>query len=183
MKYCPSCGHPVAFLIPPGDNRPRAVCGHCGEIHYHNPRVIVGCVPEWQGCILLCRRAIEPRRGFWTVPAGFLENGESLQAGAARESLEEACARVEIGTLLAVVNVLHAEQVHVMFRARLLRPEFASGEESLEVGLFEEERIPWGEIAFPSVRFALQRFLTDRRSGAEDLHFHDIERAPGERAR
>jgi ADP-ribose pyrophosphatase YjhB (NUDIX family) len=176
MKYCPSCGHPVAFLIPPGDNRARAVCGDCGAIHYQNPRVIVGCVPEWQGRILLCRRAIEPRRGYWTIPAGFLENGESLQSGAARESLEEACTRVEIGSLLAVVNVLYAEQVHVMFRARMLGPDYGTSEESLEVGLFEEPAIPWDDIAFPSVRFALRRYLADRNRGAEDLHFHDIER-------
>jgi ADP-ribose pyrophosphatase YjhB (NUDIX family) len=181
MKYCPSCGHPVAFLIPPGDNRARAVCGHCREIHYQNPRIIVGCVPEWQGRILLCRRAIEPRRGFWTTPAGFLENGESLQAGAARESLEEACARVEIGSMLAIVSVLHAEQVHVMFRARMLTPEFASSEESLEVGLYTEEQIPWGDIAFPSIRFALQHYVADRSRGAEELHFHDIEHGPPRR--
>ncbi|MFO1401576.1 MAG: NUDIX hydrolase [Steroidobacteraceae bacterium] len=177
MKYCPSCGHTVAFLIPAGDNRARAVCDHCGEIHYQNPRVIVGCVPEWQGRILLCRRAIEPRRGFWTIPAGFLENGESLQSGAARESLEEACTRVAIGSLLAVVNVLYAHQVHVMFRARMLTAEYGTSEESLEVDLFDEPAIPWDEIAFPSVRFALQRYLADRSRGAEDLHFQDIEQA------
>ena len=178
MKYCPSCGHPVAFLIPAGDNRQRAVCHHCGTIHYQNPRIVVGCVPEWQGRILLCRRAIEPRRGYWTAPAGFLENGESLQAGAARESLEEACARVAIGSMLAVVSVLHAEQVHVLFRARMLAPEFASSEESLEVALFDEARIPWSDIAFPSIRFALQHYVMDRSRGDELLHFHDIERPP-----
>jgi len=176
MKYCPTCGHPVGFLIPPGDNRARAVCTQCGTIHYQNPRVIVGCVPEWEGRILLCRRAIEPRRGYWTTPAGFLENGESLQSGAARESLEEACARVKIGSMLAVVNVLHAEQVHVMFRARMLAPEYGPSEESTEVALVEETAIPWDDIAFPSIRFALHHYLADRRRGAEELHFHDIER-------
>ena len=134
-------------------------------------------MPEWQGRILLCRRAIEPRRGYWTIPAGFLENGESLQAGAARESLEEACTQVEIGSLLAVVSVLYAHQVHVMFRARMLVPDFGPSEESLEVALFEEAAIPWDDIAFLSVRFALQRYLADRSRGAEDLHFHDIEHA------
>jgi ADP-ribose pyrophosphatase YjhB (NUDIX family) len=178
MKYCPTCGHPVGFLIPPGDNRPRAVCGHCGTIHYQNPRVVVGCVPEWAGRILLCRRAIEPRRGYWTTPAGFLENGESLQAGAARESLEEACARVEIGSLLSVVNVLHAHQVHVQFRARLLAPEFDNGEESIEVGLFEERDIPWADIAFRSIHFSLQHYIADRSRGDEPLHFHDIQESP-----
>ncbi|MCC7463060.1 MAG: NUDIX hydrolase [Gammaproteobacteria bacterium] len=183
MKYCPNCGHALAVLVPTGDNRPRAVCSGCGAIHYQNPRVIVGCVPEWQGRILLCRRAIEPRRGYWTIPAGFLENGESLQAGAARESLEEACAHVEIGSLLAVVNVLYAEQVHVMFRARMLAPDYATSVESLEVGLIEAATIPWNDIAFPSVRFALQHYLADRDCGSQDLHFHDIQqpRAAGTR--
>jgi ADP-ribose pyrophosphatase YjhB (NUDIX family) len=175
MKYCPSCGHPVGFLIPAGDNRARAVCSQCGTIHYQNPRIIVGCVPEWQGRILLCRRAIEPRRGFWTTPAGFLENGESLQAGAARESLEEACAQVEIGSMLAIVNVLHAEQVHVLFRARMLAAQFGSSEESLEVDLFEERHIPWEDIAFPSIRFGLHHYVADRSRGEEPLHFHDID--------
>jgi len=175
MKYCPSYGHPLAFLIPAGDNRARAVCGHCHEIHYQNPRVIVGCVPQWQDRILLCRRAIEPRRGYWTIPAGFLENGESLQSGVARESLEEAGIRVEIGSLLAVVNVLYAQQVHVMFRARMLEPAYATSDESVEVGLFDERSIPWDDIAFASVRFALRSYLADRSRGAETLHFHDLE--------
>lgn len=178
MKYCSTCGHPVGFLIPPGDNRPRAVCGNCGTVHYQNPRVVVGCVPEWEGRILLCRRAIEPRRGYWTTPAGYLENGESLQAGAARESLEEACARVEIGSLLAVVNVLHAHQVHVQFRARMLAPEFGASDESLEVALFGESEIPWADIAFPSIHFSLRRYLADRSHGDELLHFHDIHEPP-----
>jgi ADP-ribose pyrophosphatase YjhB (NUDIX family) len=174
MKFCPACGHPLTFTIPPGDNRMRAVCAHCGAIHYENPRVVVGCVTEWEGRILLCRRAIEPRRGYWTTPAGFLENGESLQVGAARESLEEAGVQVEIGSLLAVVNVLYAHQVHVLFRARMLTPRIASGEESLEVGLYDESAIPWSDVAFPSIRFALEQYLADRRRGGQEVHFRDL---------
>ena len=177
MKFCSTCGQPVLIRVPPGDNLARAVCSACGAIHYDNPRVVVGCVPEWEGRILLCRRAIEPRYGFWTAPAGFLENGESLAAAAARESLEEACARVRIGSLLAIVNVLHAHQLHVMFRAQLLEPRFAAGAESLETTLYEEEQIPWADVAFPSISFSLQRYFEDRRQGREGLHITDIEHA------
>jgi len=162
--------------IPPGDNLPRAVCTACGSIHYQNPRIVVGCVPEWQGRILLCQRAIEPRRGFWTTPAGFMENGETLQAAAARESLEEAQARVRIGSLLSITHVLHAAQVHVNFRATLLEGTFGVGAESLQVDLYPEADIPWGEIAFPSIEFALRSYFEDRRLAREILHFSDVER-------
>ena len=174
MKFCPDCGQSVTLQIPVGDQLPRAVCAACGAVHYENPRVVVGCVPEWQGRILLCRRAIEPRRGYWTAPAGFLEIGESMHAGAARETAEEALAQVEVGSLLSVVNVLHAAQVHVMFRARLRSAEHGAGIESLATGLFTEAEIPWDEIAFASVRFALERYYADRREQLERIHFHDI---------
>jgi ADP-ribose pyrophosphatase YjhB (NUDIX family) len=177
MKFCSNCGHAVNILIPAGDTLPRAVCSHCGTVHYENPRVVVGCVPEWQGQILLCRRAIEPRRGFWTAPAGFLEIGESLHTAAVRETAEEALADVEIGSLLSVVNVLRAAQVHVMFRARLRTAQHGAGVESLETGLFDEADIPWPDIAFASVRFALESYFLDRREQRERMHFHDIERA------
>lgn len=175
MKFCSTCGQSVSLTIPRGDHLPRYVCNGCGEIHYQNPRLIAGCVPEHQGKILLCRRAIEPRMGFWTIPAGFMENGESLQTAAARESMEEALANVAIGSPVAIVHVLHAHQVHVMFRARLLDLNFRAGIESLEVGLFDEAEIPWPQMAFRSVDFALRRYLEDRRLGREHLHFHDIE--------
>jgi ADP-ribose pyrophosphatase YjhB (NUDIX family) len=175
MNFCPSCGQPVTLRVPDGDHLPRHVCVACGTIHYQNPRIIAGCVPEWQGKILLCKRAIEPRRGYWTIPAGFMENGESVQAAAAREAMEEALARVEIGSLVAIVNVLRAHQVHIMFRARLIDLNFGVGPESLEVGLYDESEIPWPEIAFLSVQFALERYLEDRRKGVESLHFKDIE--------
>ncbi len=176
MKFCPDCGQPVELRIPAGDNLPRAVCTACGAIHYDNPRVVVGCVPEWEGRILLCRRAIAPRRGYWTTPAGFLENGESLQTGAARESLEEAQAQVVIGSLLSISNVLHARQVHVNFRARLIDGRYGVGAESLESALYEEQQIPWDEIAFPSILFALRCYFDDRRAGLEQVHINDIER-------
>jgi len=145
-------------------------------IHYKNPLLVLGCVPQWERKILLCRRAIEPRLGFWTVPAGFMENGETMQAAAARECYEEALAKVDMGSLLAVVNVTHAGQVHVMFRAQLQAPRFAPGPESLEVGLYDETEIPWDQLAFPSGEYALRRYFEDRAAGREDYHFVELTR-------
>jgi len=176
MRFCPSCGAPVTLRTPPGDHLPRHVCDACGAVHYENPRLVVGCVPELEGRILLCKRAIEPRRGYWTLPAGFMENGETLQQAAARESAEEALARVEIGSLLAIVHVLHAHQVHVFFRARLARAEFGAGPESLEVALVDPVDIPWSDIAFASTEFTLRRYLDDRAAGREPYHFTEIDR-------
>jgi ADP-ribose pyrophosphatase YjhB (NUDIX family) len=175
MNFCPACGQPVALKVPEGDHLPRHVCTACGTIHYQNPRIIAGCVIETDGKILLCKRAIEPRHGYWTVPAGFMENGESVQHAAAREAMEEALAHVRIGSLLAIVNVLRAHQVHIMFRAGLARPDFGVGPESLETQLYAEAEIPWPDIAFLSVEFALRRYLEDRRLGVERLHFRDID--------
>ena len=177
MKFCGNCGAAVSLRIPEGDHLPRYVCEACGTIHYRNPRLVVGCVPEHAGRILLCRRAIEPRRGYWTVPAGFMENGETLQEAAARETREEALAEVEIESLLSVVHVLHAEQVHVFFRAALPEARFGAGVESLEVELFAPEAIPWNDIAFPSTDFTLRRYLEDRASGNNGQHhFTTIDR-------
>ena len=178
MKFCSHCGQPVTMRVPEGDHRPRHVCTGCGTVHYQNPKIVAGCVPEHEGRILLCRRAIEPRRGYWTIPAGFMENGETTQDAARRESMEEAQADVEIGSLLAVVHVLHADQVHVMFRARLAYPEFGAGAESLEVMLCDEAEIPWHDIAFRSVDFALRRYFEDRRAGLERHHFTAIDLRP-----
>jgi ADP-ribose pyrophosphatase YjhB (NUDIX family) len=175
MKFCSNCGSPVELRIPDGDHLPRFVCGVCNTIHYQNPRIIAGCVPEWENKILLCKRAIEPRLGFWTVPAGFMENGEAVQDGAAREAMEEALASVEIGSLLSIVNVIRAHQVHITFRARLLNTDFGVGPESLEVGLYDESEIPWDDIAFLSVEFTLRRYFEDRRQGREGVHFRDID--------
>jgi ADP-ribose pyrophosphatase YjhB (NUDIX family) len=177
MKYCGHCGNSVSLRVPEGDHLPRHICGQCGSIHYENPKIIVGCVPEHDGRILLCRRAIEPRHGFWTIPAGFMENGETLAAGAARECWEEAGAVVDVGSLLAVVNVVHAHQVHVMFRAQMPTPLYAAGAESLEVSLVSPEDIPWQDIAFPSVEFALRRYLEDRAQSRESHHFADFDRS------
>jgi ADP-ribose pyrophosphatase YjhB (NUDIX family) len=176
MKFCSECGARVAIQTPPGDHRPRFVCTGCGVIHYENPKLIVGCVPEFEGQILLCKRAIEPRLGYWTVPAGFMENGETLQQAAARESFEEALAEVEIGSLLSVVHVIHAHQVHVFFRARLPVPNFGPAPESLEVKLVPHAAIPWAELAFPSTEFTLRRYLEDLARGQEAHHFTEFDR-------
>jgi len=176
LKFCSNCGSSVVSRIPDGDHRPRFVCASCGTIHYKNPLLVLGCVPQWEHKILLCKRAIEPRLGFWTVPAGFMEIGETMQHAAARECYEEAMAKVEIGSLLAVANLTHAGQVHIMFRARLLAPEFAPGPESLEVGLYSEAEIPWSDLAFPSGEFTLRKFFADRAAGREDHHFTELTR-------
>ncbi len=178
MNFCSQCGNPVEFRVPPGDHLPRFVCPRCGTIHYENPRIIAGCVPDHEGRILLCRRAIEPRLGYWTFPSGFMENQETVQQAAARESLEEAQAHVQIGSLLAVVHVLEAHQMHIFFRATLPKAEFGISAESLEVGLFAQADIPWADIAFPSIEFALHRYFSDRAAGREDHHFTTAERRP-----
>jgi ADP-ribose pyrophosphatase YjhB (NUDIX family) len=175
MKFCPNCGAPVARRIPDGDHLPRSVCTACGTIHYENPKLVAGCIVEIDGRILLCRRAIEPRRGYWTIPAGFMENDETLQQAAARECHEEALARVQVGDLCAIVHVLHAHQVHVMFRATLAEPGYGVGIESLEVRLCPEQEIPWPEIAFASVEFTLRCYFLDRAAGQSRLHFRTIE--------
>ncbi len=160
MKYCATCGTPTSREIPDGDTRERYVCKSCNTIHYQNPLVVVGCVPEFDGKILLCKRAIEPRYGFWTVPAGFMELGESIAEGAMRETKEEACADVEIGHLFAAVDVPDAGQLHLFFTAKLLG-NHAAGDESLETVLYAIDDIPWPEIAFKSGIFALEKYLED----------------------
>ncbi|HVY24280.1 MAG TPA: NUDIX hydrolase [Steroidobacteraceae bacterium] len=174
MKFCPTCASPLSFETPPGDHLPRYVCHACGAIHYQNPRIIAGCIPVWEDRILICKRAIEPRYGYWTLPAGFMENGESVEQGAAREAYEEALADVEIGSLMAVVNVIKSQQVHMMFRARLNNLNFGAGPESLEVKLIHPNDIPWNDIAFDSVRFTLKRFIEDQSTGIERHYFHTI---------
>jgi ADP-ribose pyrophosphatase YjhB (NUDIX family) len=176
MKFCSNCGAQVTREIPPGDHLIRYCCHSCDTVHYQNPKLIVGCVATFGEHLLLCRRAIEPRRGFWTVPAGFMENGETLQQGAARECYEEALARVEIGSLLAVAHVLSAQQVHVFFRATMTDAAHSSGPESLETALVLPSAIPWEELAFPSTEFALRRYLSDLASGRELHHFATLER-------
>jgi ADP-ribose pyrophosphatase YjhB (NUDIX family) len=169
-SFCRYCGTRTEIRIPEGDHLPRQVCGACGTIHYDNPRVVVGCVAEYEGQILICRRAIPPRRGFWTIPAGFMENGETLADGASRECREEALADATIGSLLAVIDIPTARQVHVFFRARMVEGSYGAGPESLEARLVDESRIPWADFAFPSSRYALRQFLSDRAAGREDVH-------------
>jgi len=174
LKFCSNCAAPIVVKTPPGDHLPRFVCERCGTIHYKNPLLVLGCVPQWEDKILICRRAIEPRRGYWTVPAGFMENGETMQQAAARECMEEAMAQVEVGSLLAIVDVTGAHQVHAMFRARLIQPVFGPGPESLEVKLVTEAEIPWDDLAFPSGLFTLQKFFADRAAGREEHHFAEL---------
>jgi ADP-ribose pyrophosphatase YjhB (NUDIX family) len=175
MKFCSACGGAVELRQPPDDNRLRYVCTTCETIHYQNPNLVIGAIPEWtDGRILLCRRAIEPRLGLWTLPAGFMENGETTSEAAIRETLEEANARIEIEGLYSLYNLPQINQVHMLFRARLLDLDFSPGIESLEVRLFEEAEIPWEEIAFRPVRFTLQHYFEDRKTGNFDLRTGDL---------
>lgn len=178
MNYCSHCGAKISVRIPEGDSLPRHICDYCHTIHYQNPKMVVGCIPQWEDKILLCRRAIEPRHGFWTLPAGFMENSETTTQAAARETLEEAQAKVEIGALYTLFNVPHISQVHMFFHARLLQPHFSAGAESLEVKLFSEQDLPWDEIAFASVRQTLQLYIAERQSGTFGFHMRDIHPAP-----
>ncbi len=175
MEYCSNCGTRVQLRVPEGDTLPRYVCSACNVIHYQNPKIVVGCIPEWENRILLCRRAIEPRYGLWTVPSGFMENAETLVQGAARETLEEANARVEMGPLYSIYNVPHVNQVHVLFQARLLDLDFKPGIESLDVRLFQEEEIPWDTVAFRVIREPLMRYFQERRQGALGFHMGTID--------
>lgn len=166
MKFCANCGAPVALSLPQDDHRERHVCTVCGTIHYQNPKLIVGAIPEWEdGRILLCRRAIEPRSGLWTLPAGFMENGETTAQAAARETLEEANARIDVLDLYAMYNLPYIDQVQLLYRATLLDLDFSPGVESLEVQLFAEDEIPWDTLAFRPIRYTLEHYFADRRRG------------------
>lgn len=174
MKFCANCGAAVVHRVPPGETLPRWVCDACGEIHYQNPKLVVGTVPE-HGCrVLLCRRAIEPRYGYWTLPAGFMENDETTGQGALRETLEEAGAAVELGAPFTMISVPRVNQVHLFYLARLGALEFKPGEETLEVALFEEAAIPWKEIAFRTVATTLRLWFADRTRGTFTFHAEDI---------
>jgi ADP-ribose pyrophosphatase YjhB (NUDIX family) len=170
MKFCSACGGGIALKIPDGDNRLRSVCTQCSTIFYVNPKLVLGTVPVWKDQVLLCRRAIEPRYGFWTLPAGFMETGETTEQGALRETLEEAGARVELQQLFSMIDVPHVEQVHLFYLGALQDLNFAAGEESLEVKLFRENEIPWDEIAFRTVGKTLKWFFADRERGGFTLH-------------
>ena len=166
MKYCSQCGGETKLEIPQDDDRPRFICSQCGFIHYQNPRLVVGSIPVHEDQVLLCLRAIEPRKNYWTLPAGFLENGESISDGAIRETEEEALITPNLGEIIAIVDVVYAEQVHVFFRAHLDNLDFGPGRESLDVKLFKLTEIPWEEIAFKTVKIALKAQI----SKASDDH-------------
>ena len=173
-RHCKRCGAPVEYRIPADDNRERATCTACGSVFYENPLNVVGTVPAWHEQVLLCRRNIEPRYGLWTLPAGFLELGESTEAGALRETDEEAGVRVELEGLFTVLNVVRVGQVHLFYRARLLDTVFAPGPETIEARLFAESEVPWDELAFRTVRETLRHYFEDRRRGQFGLHCADI---------
>lgn len=179
IKHCRVCGAAVAYRVPDdGDTRQRAVCPACHTVHYDNPLNVVGTVPVWGNDgsqVLLCKRNIEPRRGKWTLPAGFMELGETTAEGAARETIEEAGASFEMQALFALMNVVRVGQVHLFYRAKLLSPDFNPGHESMEARLFSESEIPWGEIAFKTVKETLERYFADRRAGSFGFHTVDID--------
>jgi len=174
MNFCSNCGARLVVRVPDGDTLPRHVCEACGTIHYRNPLMVVGAIPEWEDKVLLCKRAIEPRLGMWTLPAGFMELGESVAQAAIRETLEEANARVELGEAFTMLSVPHVNQVHIFYRARLLDLDFCPGTESLEVALFRENEIPWTDLAFRTISTTLKHFYTDLRNGAWRLHADEI---------
>lgn len=170
VHFCSVCGAAVAQEVPPGDNLPRHVCTACKTVHYQNPRMVVGTLPVWEEKILLCRRAIEPRLGYWTLPAGFMENGETLEQAAARETQEEAGCPIELMDLFSLVSIPHIHQVHFFYRARMIADTCDPGDETLETRLFAEDEIPWDDLAFRSVTLTLRHFFEDRRNGGYSLH-------------
>lgn len=176
MNFCSECGHTVAFKIPNDDNRPRYICDQCDTIHYQNPKIITGCLVTHHDQVLLCRRAIEPRYGLWTLPAGFMENGETVAAGALRESWEEAQTNLHLHDLYTIFNLPHINQVYMIYRATLADTNFAPGPESLEVELFGETDIPWDALAFGTVVKTLKHYFEDRQQQHFPLHVGDIER-------
>ena len=174
IRHCRVCGAAAEYRVPADDNRERATCTACGEIHYENPLNVVGTVPVWGDQVLLCRRNIEPRHGMWTLPAGFMELGESTADGALRETIEEAGAKVEMQGLFSVLNVVRVGQVHLFYRARMLDTSLDPGPESIEARLFREDEIPWDLLAFRTVRQTLELFFEDRRRGSFGVHAMDI---------
>jgi ADP-ribose pyrophosphatase YjhB (NUDIX family) len=174
IKHCRECGAPVTLRVPEDDNRERAVCPACGTIHYQNPLNVVGTLPVFEGRVLLCLRAIEPRLGFWTLPAGFMELGETVEQGALRETIEESGAEVELLGLYTLLNVVRVGQVHFYYRARMLSDRLDPGTETLEARLFDEAEVPWDRLAFKTVRRTLECYFADRRLGSFGLHSGDI---------
>lgn len=176
MKYCSECGYETTTRIPDGDNRKRHVCDNCPTIHYQNPKNVCGCILAWDNKVLLCKRSIEPRYGYWTLPAGFMENNETTMEGAAREAFEEANATAVNLRLFGLYNLPRISQVYLMFQGELKDGYMKAGEESLEVGLFSEDEVPWSELAFPVVTESLQRYFEDRQN--QLVHVADIKGRP-----
>lgn len=174
MNFCSNCGDEVSLIIPDGDNRHRHVCAGCQTIHYENPKIVTGCIAQWQDQILLCKRAIEPRHGLWTLPAGFMENGETNMQGAARETAEEANAQVDNMQLFCVFSIAHISQVYTMYRGDLIAGEASPGIESLEVALVKESDVPWKNIAFHVVAETLKLYYQDKKQGVFKTHYGDI---------
>jgi ADP-ribose pyrophosphatase YjhB (NUDIX family) len=174
MNFCPLCSHPIRHGIPVGDDRLRHICDGCDTVHYQNPKIIAGCIPVWGDRILLCRRAIEPRLGLWTLPAGFMELGETLHQAACREAREEAMVEVDLASLYTLFSLPHISQVYAFFLANMKDERFGPGEESLEVRLFQEAEIPWDQLAFETVRRALGLFFDDRQSGTFVFRTEDM---------
>lgn len=174
MNFCVICGHKTAEKIPLGDHQLRRVCTDCGNIHYINPKVICGALVVWENKVLMCRRAIEPRYGLWTLPAGYMELFETMEQGAARETREEAEAEVEIEQLYCMYNIPRIGQIYVLFKANLVNGQFGSGEETIESRLFSEDEIPWSELAFPSVERTLRHYFEDRKTNQFDMHLETL---------
>jgi ADP-ribose pyrophosphatase YjhB (NUDIX family) len=170
LNFCSNCGHPVKFGSVPDDDNPRYYCEHCGAIHYENPKLVVGSLPRWEDKILLCKRAIEPRKGLWTLPAGFLEMGESVEEGALRETLEEANARVEIIRPFSIYSLPHIGQVYLMFLADLQDLDFHPGKESQEVRLFGKEEVPLAQVAFTAIKFTLEKYFQNFKNLNNEIH-------------
>ena len=179
MKFCSECGNPVTHRIPEGDNLPRHICEECDTIHYQNPKIVVGTLPVWKDKILLCKRAIEPCYGLWTLPAGFMENSETLEQGALRESREEANASMELENIYSVISLPHINQVYILYRAKLLDLDFFAGTESLDVQLFDEKDIPWEQLAFKTIEYTLKHYFEERKTG----HFTVLNRVVNKRNR
>lgn len=176
MNFCSQCGQSVELKVPAGDNRERHVCSHCNTIHYQNPNIVAGCLPVWEDKVLLCKRAIEPRHGFWTLPAGFMENDETLEQAATRETIEEANANLKISKLYTVISLPHLNQIYMLYLAKLVDLNFSPGPESLDVQLFTEEQIPWDNLAFRTIDFTLKRYFEDRKENKFPLHSSFIEK-------
>ncbi|NYT22859.1 NUDIX hydrolase [Alcaligenaceae bacterium] len=182
QKYCSMCGTPLTRRVPPEDNRMRDVCDQCGAIHYQNPRNVVGVVPVYGDRVLLCRRAIEPRFGRWTLPAGFMELGETTAQGAMRETQEEAGAQIELGPLYTVIDVPQAEQVHFFYLAKVTSEALYPGPESSEAAFFRLDDIPWGDLSFRTVSTTLRHYVDDARTGSFPIHYYDLPDADSKQA-